>query len=536
MKKYLARTIFAILGAALVLLPLMPGGQGERFPAPEGLDFTKEIRWRYATDENGEYELCFLTAEREICRLPVNNDTRNRSPDFTLTRSAAAVISGYTENEGGKLYLVDGDGAALIAERAVHALISDDGNTIMYLQLSADGSVDILLYSHDSRETLTIAEGASLHNTARYALSPDGNTAAYCLDEGSGFTGMVWNSGEYHELGLGVFPIAVADGMTHLYYARPNGPEAGRYSAYSFYVKSGDTETYLLSSYDGASPRFNRDFTEVYLDGVWSGTPAVIACGADHVARLSGHIGPFADPYINYYSEYQCNPNYAYNVSYIRYCIRSFRGQPVCRSDDMSGAVAVIDEDMSFTEVKPSGLARYQISADGKTALYCATPFLYRTGGRGDNELLIKTVKNFVASYDLSEVYYITLLEGDLYYQDLGSGAEARFIAADAGLLSMKPYYSEINAESWPSFPYPKGVFLGDTLYFTTNGGRTLNMTRGGSSRELLSVEDGYFVFSLVGEKPFVTHRLMAGDTSVDLNCYSINGARLRLVSSDKYD
>ena len=514
MKKHLARTIFAILGAALVLLPLLSGGGTQLY----------EMRWRYATDENGKFELCFFTTEGEVCRLPAESGAVERTlHDFSIDRRYAAALSAWERRTGGDLYRVASDGADFIADRVFHALISDDGGTLVYIQAeNGYGETGRLyLYRHASGRTVCLDESVSLDLTARYAISPDGGTVAWCRAGDEGFTGVVWNDGEYHELGRGVIPVAVADGMEHIYYAEPESDS----KLYRLYVKSGDRAEFLVVCAFEIYVQFNRDFSEVYAARkAGEYRREVIAAGADNVVVLGYGLEQLVEPYVSLREEYQYDPFGKDAAAYIRHDIESFRGQRFSLEED-GAAFGVINDDLSVSPITGKAVTNSlpcQFSAENNTGLVCTKQRLYFIDGTDSDGVLISAdVKDFAASGDLSEVYYISST-GELYYQTLPDG-EAKLIDKNAYLPQLIPYDPLVAVPSWTTRYTAPGILLDGTLYYISHNSRTLNaVSHGGEPRELLSSVNG-LNFTLIGTELFIieglstapSYYLLEGDTPV---------------------
>lgn len=547
MKRYITRIIFALLAAIIVLLPLLPTAETETFPAPSGFDFTNEIRWRYSLSKNEEFQLCFFTADKEICRLPLDESKSYRPiipPNFTLDRSAAVVISEREKivgNLGGKLYLVNHSGATHISDNVHWAAISDDGTTVAYLKHDIGHGENAIgnLYLYKHGEHTCIDRSVSLRPGSRYCISPDGGTVAYCRAAGESFDGIVWNRGEYYELGACASPLAVADSMAHVYYTKVKYVTRENYI---MYVKSGSKTTEIINSLYPPVPSFNRDFSEVYIDGRRTNSPAVIACGADRVYTLESHIGHFSDSYINFYRGLiDCTPSGKSPCSYFRYCFDTFRGQVAnCgdAGDTDRGDICLINDDFSYTLLTPESCSyqSYQVSESGSEVLYCAnSPDAPRALFSSTDGLLSANAESFVASPDLQLVYYVTA-DGALFRLDRTKNTPADFIAQDAYLPQLRAYPRHVNAGSFYTTHTAPGILLDGQLYFTSASRRNLyTVSDDGKIREIFTSEDGVLSFCLIGQRLFMIHQ--TGEYGQITDFYSVGSYGANLYFEDQmYD
>lgn len=489
MKKYFARIISAAaLTAIAVLAALLPGMSTS----------ARELSWVHAVTDSGEYDTCFFTADGEVFRFPNSRVTVRFRHDFSLDRRYASAIGDWNGETGGTLYRVDANGGVFVAENVLQALISDDGRRIAYIQQS-DGGGSLYLYDHRRGKTTLLDNSVRTDNrVTRFALSPDGKTVAYCRADGEGtdFTGMVWSGGKYHELGRNRSPIAVADGMSHLYYIVPENPDKPFDCSYDYYVKCGSRETVLANRYPYGGLVFNRDFTEASPQHMGF---RLFSTAHGEAVEVSYDFLELAGPYKSAGQELQ-NQHYYTLLSYIRLDIESFAGQMIRAQYDERYHIGRINEDYSFSPIiSPYGNQPYQVSDDGRSALALTMPFIYASDGNDENgKIAVKNAQSFVASPDLSKVWYITL-EDALYYCDLAANGEAILIAENAELC--QPYYIHYGFS-----PFALSQ-VGGRVYFTTNRGSTLNcIGPDGVVRELLSFEVGRIRLELIGDAFLITH------------------------------
>lgn len=510
MKKHILR---ALACAVMVALALITAAPSDSFIYPETAE---EIACVYTLNPQGGNDHCFFSAKGEICRLPFSGAMFMH--DFSLDSRYAAAIGGWTDETGGALYRISAEGCTFIADRVYHGIISDDGEKIAYIQFGSDCG-KLYLYDHGTGTAELLDESVITGSEiARFLISPDGSAIAYCRAVGGDFTGLVWNSGEYIELGAGAFPVAVANGATHLYYAEAEtNPISGR-TSYNYYVETGGSKNLIRTGDYRAYFKFNRDLTECSI-----GTRITTASG--EVKKIPYEIFNLIVPQIDATAEQQGGPSLNYSESYNRYDIPSFIGQTIEAQNGDDCHIARIREDYELDYIMHSGYgnADFQVAADGQSALICREPFIRESSLETlSGEILIKDAVSYVASPDLSEIYY-TDTEGDLYYVNRNDDKSLTYIATGAELL----YCSRFN-ESPSHHVLSMTLELGP-LYFTTDEGHCLNaVVGGGKPKKVLEMETGKFSLRIIDGIVIAQH--MAGIDGLGRNDYyllSDNEARL---------
>lgn len=530
MKKGIASIIFVLLATVIVILPLLSDKNADVQSA-----YAEEIRWRYTLGENDESLFVFFNTDGEICRLPAGEHRGEYQHDFSMNRQYAAVLSDWNSRNGGELYRISAEGCTFIANGVFHGLISDDGSKMVYIQIvNGEECGSLYLYDHNNRQTRLIDDQVSInHETARFAISPDGGTVMYCHAEGEDFMGMVWSNGETIRLGKNVFPIAAADNMEHIYYAEPEDAE-DLSDKYSLYVQSGEKKSYLGQGNDFECVYFNRDFTEIYVGRKNS----VIAAGAGNVHYLECGAENITEAYINFYYESQFNPYRTWIESYMRRAIDSHKGMRI----ETGSKIWIINEDYSCTQIADLTQYRsgdtYQLSSDNNSLLcfgriddYPPDAALYYLNG--DEKLeVFPTAERFVASPDLTEIYCQNY-DGELYYIKLDNG-EGRMICENAEL----PHYSSYNIEVKNygySYYYSPGIYMDGKCYFTDKDGRALLCSEhGGEPRMVFAVDEGYLMnFCLFGDKLMIIHSRLIDEEYRAYDYYLVNDDTVEFFSMD---
>jgi len=530
MKKRIVPIVFVLLATLITILPLLPGSDVDTESA-----YAEEIRWRCTLGENDETMFTFFNTDGEICRLAAGKPRNYQyQHDFSMNRQYVAVVGNWEKQSGGELYRVAADGCTFIADKVFHGLISDDGRKLAYIQF-VDGEEygNLYLYDCNSERTQLIADHVSVsHETARFAISPDGETIMYCRAEGEDFTGMVWSEGKTVSLGKNVFPIAAADNMEHIYFAEPEDMDdlSGKYL---LYVQSGEKKSCLGQGNDFECVYFNRDFTEIYVGRKNS----VIAAGADDVHYLDCGAKYIAEPYINFYYESQFNPYRTWIESYMRRAIDSHKGM---RIDDGYG-ICVINEDYSCEQIADLTQYRsddtYQLSAEDNSLLclgsirdYPPDAALYYLNGAEKREVF-PMAERFIASPDLSEIYCQNY-DSELYYINLKSG-ENRMICENAGLAHFSTYNVEIHNYGY-SYYYTPGIYMNGRCCFTDKDGRTLFYSEhGGEPQTLLSVDEGMMRFCLLGDKLMIIHSRLIDEEYIAYDYYLVNDDAADFFATD---
>lgn len=448
MRKYITRIIFALLAAAIVILPLLPGVEpAEPYTYAEEMDF----RMSYAE----EPVLCLFNRAGIIAELPADSHD-GYYLDFSLKRESAFVIPDMDFDTGGTLYHV-GTEATRIDDGVYHVFASDSSCGAYITELEAGRSRGRLNY-YDGSTSICIEEQICTRlNNGRgigVAISPDGKTVAYCrAEEDGGITGMLYHKGKYIELGADIFPIAVSDKMKYLYYGQLTMPASeiaadAPQPVSAYYVRSGG-EDVLLGESRGRHFRFNCDFSEAII--TTNDFNAICIDGGRELQYFNDFypVGVIA-PQAGLAAEIYAGDSLLLTNEYVRVGVDSFRGKvlhgvrdsgglshDVCLGSDCSyHNTAYLDEELQLY-LLTEWTHNLQIAEAGHAALYKQGESLYlipdvRSHAPGEEQLISSYCKKFSGNADFSAIYYVNT-GNDLYSWRNGSRT---LLAEDVELLT----------------------------------------------------------------------------------------------------
>ena len=325
MKKHIIRALFALLGTAAAILPLLHAPEAQ----PE-YTYGCEMDFRRSREDQLLY---FYSSDGIAAQLSAPRYD-GYWVDFSLTRASALAIPDCDFDSGGTLYYIDRSGAMPIAEGVHHAIASDCESGAYITELDADRRLGKLNYFRNGKSSCIESRLCTRLNFGLHispAISPDGKTLAYSRDNGSGgITGMLYHNGKYIELGEDIFPIAVSDNAEYLYYGRLSVPAAETsletlMPPTDYYVRCGKTDT-LIGQGSYAYFLFNRDFSEAIVTA--DSFSMISAEGGGRLRPFSGHYptGVLA-PQAGLAVEASYGAASAYSTMYTRVGADSFIGK-----------------------------------------------------------------------------------------------------------------------------------------------------------------------------------------------------------------
>lgn len=486
----------------------------------------RELAWVEFEDK-----LLFFTIDGEVGSVPYDANKYGVGRYYIYTSMDmhyAAFIADPISRDGSTLYRVDSFGTTAVAENVKHALLSDDGDKLAYIQINEDHTGSLYLYDHSSRKhTLLEKKVYAPLNDHRLSISPDGRTVAYCREEGESSVDMVWNRGKYHELGEGAFAVAVANNMDPLYYALPKTKDLINRVSYDYYVRSGDKDTLILNDNTRRTFLFNRDYTESYIDYIFTDNRgdvhkvdynflsfAELGIEQQFISHLALHSGS----YVTRFSANSFAETNAYVEKGTMDVAWAVNGYP-------ARVVGYIGDDYSFSpKIRANNL--YQVVEEGASVLTLNDPFVRissdeKTGG----EIFVRGVRDFVAADDMSGIYYVDM-DRNLCYKQLEPEAEAVILVENAvlsrgGNLNYYIYYSE------EKLPIIDGV-----LYFLADDTQSLCAARNGETETIFVADEerhGYIRLYRLDDRIIARHQYL-GDDGWAADYYVVTQKKLKLI------
>ncbi len=411
MKKYILRILFAILSAAIVLLPLLPKAEAEEYT------YAKALYYQYG-GSGDTYEMTFFTPEGEICRLPAG--AGKFYIDMALDRSYAFVILDFNKEHGGEFYFVSPEGAKHIAGGVYACLSSDKGGNAAYItDFNGADTCKLNLYNGKNGKTQCIDENMWAHTSWWYnhaAISPDGNSIVYCrYGEDGAPEGMLWKKGKYTSLG-DALPIAVADKAEYIYYARADTDDYSEHVYRDYYVLSQKGEKRISPETVSGTFYFNRDFSEVLFNCRGDGESASYFCVDGEVMQANAYVPPIdgiaapdgelAGEFTNFEPEKRPQPEY-----YYRYGIDSFRGKTLLVTTSIGWCgnnniypVYYVDHELQVSEPYDYGSGNFTMR--GSSAIYAYGGELYYLENFPESEPVQVGGGNIAALGEERQVYY----------------------------------------------------------------------------------------------------------------------------------
>lgn len=329
-------------------------------------------------------------------RIVIDGNLHSRS--ISMDGTSAAVLTDFTSSGGGTLWFVSGSRATRVADDVFDFMLSDTGRGMLYETDRAGNRVTLNLYDTRRSNHTRISEDALRGD---FTISPDGRTVAYVVIEGNndhvGY--MVVNNRRPERLGANIYPAAVSDGGRHLYYFREDGNNM------SFHVRSGRNSARLIenmSTWNFPTILFNQDYSQVLFTHEGRTFHSRNGSERERVSALyidSVVIPPFAQVRI-------VNFGAVFGIS-------SFANQTVISSGtDGEARLEFIDRRFEATTVSgTAGIRSGQIAENGREMLFInRSGHLMRVNPTRSNAETVEVVRNirdFVASPDLSHVYFI---------------------------------------------------------------------------------------------------------------------------------
>lgn len=531
MKKYILRILFAILPAAIVLLPLLPKAEAEEYT------YAKALYYQYG-GSGDTYEMTFFTPEGEICRLPAG--AGKFYIDMALDRSYAFVILDFNKEHGGEFYFVSPEGAKHIAGGVYACLSSDEGGNAAYItDFSGGDTCTLNLYNGKDGKTRCIDENMWAHTSWWYnhaAISPDGNSLVYCrYGEDGAPEGMLWKKGKYTSLG-DALPIAVADKAEYIYYARADTDDYSERVYSDYYVLGKRGEARISPEPVSGTFYFNRDFSEALFNYIGDGESISYFCVDGEVMQANAHIPPIdgiaapdgelAGEFPDLDPEKRPQPEY-----YYRYGIDSFRGKTLLVTTSIGWCgnnyvypVYYVDHELQVSE--PYNYGSETFTMRGSSAIYSYGGGLYYLENFPEGEPVQVGNTNIAALGEEGQVYY-ACVDG-LCLWEKGS---SRHVIDDGRLV-----HHSRNCFQDRSTPYNFSLNFGylpavdGSLYYQNLSGDTLYCLspEGGIETLLTDVEDVHSAYFFEGI-PVVLIR--TDDDCVD--AYRLHGAAATLIVED---
>ncbi len=482
-------------------------------------------------------KLLFFTIEGEVGDVPYDANEYGAGRYYictSLDMRYAAFIAYPVAEDGSTLYRIDSRGVTAVAENVKHAVLSDNGDKLAYIQINEDHTGSLYLYDHSRRKHILLEKRiyAQYLYDYRLSVSPDGRTVAYCREEGENSVAMFWNRGEYHELGKGAFTVATANNMDPLYYALPVTKNLVDRVSYDYYVRCVDKDTFILNDNTQRTFLFNRDYTEAYIDYIFTDSRG-------EVHKVDYNFLSFAEQGI----EQQFVSQFAMNSGCytMRFSADSFAETYAYAGKgtlDVAWAVpgyparqvGYINADYEFSS-KILANDLYQVVADGESILALAEPFVrINSDEKAGGEIFISGATDFIAADDLSSIYYVDL-DGNLLYKQLEPEGEAMIVHEDTWLTRGSHPNSHIYY-SVEKLPIIDGV-----LYFLADDTQSLYAARKGKTELLLAAAKerrGYIRLYRMESKVVAVHQYLEDDGwAADYYLVTPKGMKLILNAED---
>jgi hypothetical protein len=339
------------------------------------------------------------------------------TPYYNMHRTAAILYTAtyINDNPEIQIYYVDAKNLVELNHDIGSADISNDGNYLVYrAQINGEGNI---LYQYDvKRKKETVLDQSTVNRFFFLEMSPDGQTVLYntrpkevqdIRQEFSTEVFMIKNGGEPVSQGKDIFALAVSDHGEYKYFCDFNFENQ---SIKSLFLQKGNKTIKLFEDIVDSYIYFKKDYTEVmYTDGektyLYSVDGDIIPV-ADTVAT-EVLIPPRGNSYSNMMSENQ--------VRY--YDFETFRNKVILCDDNNLRVIDMEEKAPAICSVNTNiGLT---LSEDGKSLLYLSSEGnlhkINDLSGQYTDETYIINPYSFIASGDLSEVYYRK--DNQLYYK-----------------------------------------------------------------------------------------------------------------------
>ncbi|WP_130605040.1 TolB family protein [Cohnella abietis] len=232
-------------------------------------------------DSDNENVILYYSKNEEII-IQLNNEIFNlgngsvgdNGADFDLEKVYALIDD--SQNDTEKLYLLNNKVKTEIADDVHAATISDDGSQLAYLKNMDGTNYTGTLFVHN----VATAEANRITDDVLHAvLSPDGNTVMYSVFESEDKWSSYYKIGDNEPVKIGeqLILFALSNEAQYIYYAKSNDP-LDKNEIGTLYVQSKNEtmklnnnialdDHYMSDTYNdnGSSLIFNKDYTEVLV-------------------------------------------------------------------------------------------------------------------------------------------------------------------------------------------------------------------------------------------------------------------------------
>lgn len=379
--------------------------------------------------------------------------------------------------------------------------LSDDGNSILYTVF--EGNVSSLYLFDIEKEKKKLVDQVEGMMYGVLNILPDGKTISYAkvaIGNSSKMNteALLMKPGEEAiTIGNDILILAISDDMKYVYYCEYKNNTVG-----ALYVKYNDKDILLSEKFLLGELLFNEDITEVLFT---DGDSTYISIEGNEPRKLiDARINHLITP------ENSIVYNWRYSIGVI-YGMDSFRNKTALFND---GVIRFIGAQYDTKDISSdtNKFANYiQLSEDGNELLYGTTDGrlikVKDLKGAPVQETYIEHVNSFVASSDLSHIYYTD--HHVLYY--INDHKQIETIVTEDNITEL--YLST----SGDTVFFLKSVAKGKgSLYYSTRGREPHPVQGGDEVTEVMKWNDG-----------IVYHKEVDGKTN---SYYCSQGTKFRLL------
>ncbi len=282
---------------------------------------------------------------------------------------AVIAVRDEVEDDYFTLYMQDGK---KIADHVTNFLLSASGNGVVYERITDSGEDDTT-YEIGLWNGKNVTIHRDYHSEAdSLAISPDGKTVAYSLDEDDASVGYYYD-GKERTVGKDTMPVALSNGGKYIYYLKSD----------TLYVQKKDrSDSRVKLGEDVKTAYFNRDLSQIiYTAQTDNGIRTYFSKNGGEKISLKGQLSELLLPRATSMTRPQIVGIDGFENSFYR-------------SDDND--LYYINKKMEVSTVV-SNVNTVFLAEDGKTVTYLKNSAIYQLNGSKENAEKVKLVEDDVA-------------------------------------------------------------------------------------------------------------------------------------------
>lgn len=281
------------------------------------------------------------------------------------------------ENE---LYMVDKKGLYLVSNNVIAYQMASYGGKIVYL----NSVNELYIFTCSNHKVKQIDYNVLSSNIS---ISSGGSAVAYLKEETTGDVMYCYTGGKPEKYAEGRYPVAVSDGLKHLYMVD---------GSMNLYYASGGKETEVFQNVD-SSFVFDNDFSDVLFHS--SGASYLYQPGKEAVMIAEKSVALVCSPDI---ANHTNNTLYSMDTVVMSYGISSFKDKFYT---DGEGTLYHVGKKFQ-TKMIDTGVSVGLVSDNGKKVYYLKGGALTSSTAKGKITVIAEQVDHFRMTGDSRYIYY----------------------------------------------------------------------------------------------------------------------------------